>query len=101
MKRKDLKKKYSEVVEKIKIFQIPNNAILESILLKMLGREEFIDKTDVGDLIYSATIFRDIWHESLDDNQKPQFDEKTIEQLSELIILCEKCQYVMVIDNPQ
>ena len=100
MKRKELKRKYSEVVEKIKIFQIPNNAILESIILKMLGREEFIDKRDVGDLIYSATIFRDIWDE-LDGEQDTQLDKKTIEQLTELIVLCEKYGYVMVIDNPQ
>jgi disulfide oxidoreductase YuzD len=99
--KKAIKKKYSEIAEKMKMLQICNNAILESIIQKMIGKEEFTDKTTNGDLIYSGMIFQDILVESCDENNKPQLSEKTLEQLTELIILCEKYQYVMVIDNPQ
>jgi hypothetical protein len=99
--KKAIKKKYSEIAEKMKILQISNNAIIEPIIQKMIGKEEFTDKTTNGDLIYSGGVFQEILNESLDADKKPQFSEKTLEQLTELIILCENYQYVMVINNPQ
>ena len=99
--KKAIKKKYSAIAEKMKILQISNNAIWEPIIQKMIGKEEFTDKTTNGDLIYSGGVFQDILNESLDADEKPLLSEKTLEQLTELIILCENYQYVMVIDNPQ
>jgi hypothetical protein len=99
--KKAIKKKYSEIAEKMKLLQISNNSIMESIIQKMIGKEEFTDKTTNGDLIYSGGVFQTILEESLDENQKPQLSEKTLQQLTELIILCENYQYIMVIDNPQ
>lgn len=99
--KKVIKKKYSEIAEKMKILQISNNAIIEPIIQKMIGKEEFTDRTTNGDLIYSGGVFQEILNESLDENKRPQLSEKTLEQLTELIILCENYQYVMVIDNPQ
>lgn len=99
--KKAIKKKYSEIAEKMKLLQISNNAIIEPIIQKMIGKEEFTDRTTNGDLIYSGGVFQEILNESLDVNKRPQLSEKTLGQLTELIILCENYQYVMVIDNPQ
>jgi hypothetical protein len=99
--KKAIKRKYSEVAEKMKMLQFTNNSIQEGIIQKMLGKEQFTDTTTNGDLIYSGGVFQEILHESMDENMKPQLSEKILEQLTELIILCEKYCYIMVIDNPQ
>jgi hypothetical protein len=85
----------------MKMLQMTNNSIQEGIIQKMLGKEQFTDTTTNGDLIYSGGVFQEILHESMDENMKPQLSEKILEQLTELIILCEKYCYIMVIDNPQ
>lgn len=99
--KKAIKKKYSEVAEKMKMLQFTNNSIQEGIIQKMLGKEQFTDTTTNGDLIYSGGVFQEILHESMDDDMKPQLSEKVLGQLTELIILCKKYPYIMVIDNPQ
>ena len=98
---KTIKNKYSEVVEKMKILQITNNAIQEGIIKKMLGKEQFTDTTTNGDLIYSGSVFQEILHESMDENMKTKLSKKVLEQLTELIILCYKYEYIMLIDNPK
>ena len=100
--KKAIKKKYSEVADKLKMLQITNGAIQEGIIKLMHGKEEFTDtNASIDDLIYSADVFQTILSESYDENMKPQLDEKVLPQLTELIILCEKYQYIMVIDNPR
>ena len=99
--KKAIKQKYSEVAVKMKMLQFTNNSIQEGIIQKMLGKEQFTDTTTNGDLIYSGGVFQEILHESMDDDMKPQLSEKVLEQLTELIILCKKYCYIMVIDNPQ
>ena len=99
--KKLIKMKYSEISEKMKMLQISNNAIQEGIINLMKGKEEFKDLTTNGDLIYSGSVFQTILEESYDKNLKPQLSEKILGQLTELIILCEKYSYIMVIDNPQ
>lgn len=94
--KKAIKKKYSDIADKMRILQIPNNAIIEGVILKMLGKEEFIDTTDNGDLIYSGSIFDDILNE-----KSFELSDKVLTQLTELSILSKKYQYIMVIDNPQ
>ena len=96
---KAIKRKYQFVSEKLKMLQISNNAIIESIILLMQGKEQFKDNTTNNDKIYTADVFQTILFESYDENQVPQLSERIVGQLSELIILCEKYQYVMVI-NP-
>ena len=96
-----IENKYSEVVEKMEMLQFTNNSIQEGIIKLMHGKEEFTDTTTNGDLIYSGGVFQEILHESMDENMKPQLSEKILGQLTELIILCEKYCYIMVIDNPQ
>lgn len=99
--KKAIKQKYSEVAEKMKMLQISNNAIQEGIIKLMHGKEEFKDtNASIDDLIYSGGVFQEILHESRDENMKPQLSEKILGQLTELIILCEKYCYIMVIDNP-
>ena len=94
--KKAIKKKYSEVADKMRILQIPNNAIIEGVIQKMLGKEEFKDTTTNGDLIYSGSIFDDILNE-----ETFELSDKVLTQLTELSILSKKYQYIMVIDNPQ
>jgi len=99
--KKAIKRKYLEVAEKMKMLQFTNNSNQEGIIQKMLGKEQFTDTTTNGDLIYSGGVFQEILHESMDEYMKPQLSEKILGQLTELIILCEKYCYIMVIDNPQ
>ena len=99
--KKLIKMKYSEISEKMKMLQISNNSIQEGIINLMKGKEEFVDKTDNNDLLYSGDVFQIILHESYDADKRPQLSEKILGQLTELIILCRKYQYIMVIDNPK
>lgn len=100
--KKAIKQKYSEVAQKMKMLQFTNNSIQEGIINLMHGKEEFKDtNASIDDLIYSGGVFQEILHESMNDDMKPQLSEKILEQLTELIILCEKYCYIMVIDNPQ
>jgi hypothetical protein len=97
--KKRIKAKYADIIEKLKMLQITNNAIQEGIINLMKGKEEYKDLTRVGDLIYSGSVFQTILEESYDENMKPQLSEKILEQLTELIVLSYNYAYVMVIDN--
>ena len=99
--KKVIKEKYSEITEKMKLLQITNNSIQEGIINLMLGKEQFKDTTTNGDIIYSGGVFQTILEEETDLNGKVMLSEKILGQLTELIILCEKYEYIMVIDNPQ
>ena len=99
--KKAIKRKYSEVAQKMKMLQFTNNSIQEGIIQKMLGKEQFTDTTTNGDLIYSGSVFQEILHESMDENMKTKLSKKVLEQLTELIILCYKYEYIMLIDNPK
>lgn len=98
--RKKIKRKYSEVTEFMEMLQISNNAIIEDIIKLMHGKEQFTDTTTNGDIIYSGSVFEEILADSYDEVLKPELSEKILEQLTELILLCKKSVYVMVIDNP-
>lgn len=93
-----IENKYSGVTDELKMLQISNNSIIESIIEKMLGKEEFIDTTTNGDIIYSSTIFEQILDETSNSNQ---VSKKMLVQLNELVTLCKNYNYVMVINNPQ
>ena len=98
--KREIKQKYSEVAVKMKMLQLTNNSIQVDIIKLMKGKEQFTDTTTNGDIIYSSLVFKEILNESNDENMKLQLSEKILEQLTELIILCEKYAYIMVIDNP-
>ena len=99
--KKIIKLKYAPIIEKMRMLQISNNAILHDIFKLMIGKEEYKDLTTNGDLIYSGGVFQTILEESYDDNKRPQLSEKILSQLTELIILCYKYEYIMLIDNPK
>ncbi len=98
--KKAIKQKYSEIAVKMKMLQMTNNSIQEGIIKLMQGKEEFTDTTPNEDVIYSGTVFQTILEEETDVNGKVMLSEKILVQLTELIILCEKYCYIMIIDNP-
>ena len=62
--KKAIKKKYSEVADKLKMLQITNGAIQEGIINLMHGKEEFTDtNASIDDLIYSGDVFQTILYE--------------------------------------
>lgn len=99
--KKAIKQKYSEITEKMKLLQITNNSIQEGIINLMLGKEQFKDTTTNGDIIYSGGVFQEILEQAIDPIGKVLLPNKVFGQLTELVILCEKYEYIMVIDNPQ
>lgn len=83
MKYKDVKKKYKDVADKVKILQLPENAITDEILDALKGRESFLDadKT-LNETIYHTLVFSEILDEI--EDKKIDIKEKFIPQIKEL-----------------
>ena len=100
------KKQYKDVIEKMKMLQISNNAISEPIIKAMQPYIEFKDvRTDLSDVIYSGMVFDEIT-DSLsaamsDEHTQPNIPLKFIPELQTLNELAKKYNYIMVIDNPR
>lgn len=101
MKRKEVKKKFKDVTRKLKVLQIHEDAIVDSVLSEMNGREVFTDpEREIDDKFYSGEIFETILNEQaqMEDSTSPlKIPAKFIPHIEELNLLARKYDYVLVV----
>jgi hypothetical protein len=90
-------KSIKNVLHKVSMTQIPENALLDRVVRELRGREMFVDTDeDLGERIYSGDVFEAILGEFGELEDTPMYPEKKVmEQLLELAELIES-DYVQI-----
>ena len=100
MKHKEAKEKFKNVIRKLKVLQIWENAIADGVLSEISGREVFTDpELEIQDKFYSGEIFEAILNEQsqLEDTTSPlKMNAKFIPHLEDLNALARKYDYILV-----
>lgn len=95
------KKKYTlkDVLNPMKMVQIPENALIHGVVKALEGRESFKDADlDLNERMYTGDVFEAILGENaqMPKGHFMRLSKKTEEQLEELALLCGKYEYVQV-----
>lgn len=95
------KKKYTlkNVLHKIRMVQIPENALIHGVVKALEDRESFRDADpDLNECIYTGDVFEAILGENAQfpEGHQMRLSKKTEQQLEELAKLCGKYEYVQV-----
>lgn len=81
------------VLHKVTITQIPENALLDSVIKELNGREMFIDADDtLGERMYAGDVFEAIASELAETDN---YSLKLMAQLDELAMLIDT-EYVQI-----
>ena len=90
-------KNIKDVLHKVSMTQIPENALLDRIVRELRGRECFIDTDeDLGERIYSGDVFETILNEFGEMEDTPMYPpKKVMKQLVELRDLIDT-EYVQI-----
>ena len=97
MNYKDVKKKYKDVADKVRVLQLPETSISDGVLDALKGRESFIDADkSLNETIYSSIVLSEILDEI--EGKEIEVLNKFIPQIKELNILLQgsKFAYLMI-----
>jgi len=90
--------KLKDVIGKVTISQIPENALVDGVVKALSGREMFNDvDNDLGERLYSGDVFEAILGEDCEmpTNSPLKLNSKTISQLEELVKIIDT-EYVQI-----
>ena len=93
--------KLKNVIGKVRISQIPENALVHGVVKALSGREMFTDTDeDLGERIYSGDVFEAILGEDSEtpENSPLKLDKKAVMQLEELAEIIDT-EYVQIINR--
>jgi hypothetical protein len=93
------KSNLKSVLHKMRMVQIPENALIHGVVKALDGRESFKDAdTNLNERIYTGDVFEAILGENaqFEEGHLMRLSKKTEDQLEELAKICGNFEYVQV-----